>query len=266
MPRKSTSVAKYQNNPFFVAADGISLIFNLARGLGVVLIVISVFGSFDGNLSDKKDWNEFGRTLGAWTAADWLIAAASITIILLAVSLIFALFSGASSYASWQLSQGRKVSIKEAFSTAFDHLWSYLLLQLIIFGKLFLWTLLFILPGIYMTFRYSLAGVVFFDEKKKLRGNDAIKESLRLTKGAWLTTFASNMLFNLLTFGMLSNLIATGANAVLYRQFDDLGNKEKPKAHWLSWVTLAIPIVVLVLVVIFAIALVLGIAIGALPG
>ncbi len=117
-----------------------------------------------------------------------------------------------------------------------------------------------------MAIRYTLAGVAFFDDRKHLKGNAAIKESLRLTKGGWLTTFSSNVLFNILTFGILSSVVTTGANTVLYRQFNALGDKPKPSAHWLSWVTLALPIIIAFLVLAMLIALIAGVAIGASGG
>jgi hypothetical protein len=137
-------------------------------------------------------------------------------------------------------------------------LWSYLWLQIIISFKVFLWMLLFIVPGIIMAVRYSLASVAFFDEKKQLRGTAAIRESLRLTKGAWITTYASTTLFNILTLGAMNSAITTAANAVLYKQFEKIGDDKKPDAHWLSWVTLLVPAVALVLLLL----LVVGIGIG----
>lgn len=264
MPKQSKVTPTYENNPFFVAGNGITLVFDFARNLGILLLVLSLI-SFFGN-SGPEDFNKFSddvnRTVGAWSASDWGIAVGSGLILGLAFAMVSALFGGVSSYTSLQLAKGKKVSISEAFRVSFDNLWSFLWLQVIIFVKTLLWTLLFIIPGIIMTFRYSLASTAFFDERKKLRGNAAVKESLKLTKGAWLTTFSSNMLFNMLTLGALSPLISTGVNAVLYRQFDALGTKKKPEAHWLSWVTLVLPVVLFILFVVFLITMIVGIIIG----
>jgi hypothetical protein len=101
--------------------------------------------------------------------------------------------------------------------------------------------LLLIVPGIVMAVRYSLSGAVFFD--KKLKGNAATKESARLTKGGWLTTFASQSLMNIITLGIIELLLVPGTNSVLYRQFRDyeVHGVAKPKAHILSWLTLLVP-------------------------
>lgn len=264
MPKNSKAVSKYENNPFFVASSGFTLIFELARNVGILLLILSLFGYF-GN-GDSGGFTQFSDnlsgTIRTWSLSDWLIAFGSGLIIGLAFAMISALFGGVSSYTSLQLAKGKKVTIGEAFRVAFDNLWPFLWLQVIVLVKTVLWTLLFIIPGIVMSFRYSLASTAFFDKSKKLRGNAAVKESLRLTKGAWITTFSSNLLFNLLTLGALGPLVTTGVNAVLYRQFDAVGNKKKPDAHWLSWVTLTLPVVLIVLLFIFLIALITGIAIG----
>ena len=162
-----------------------------------------------------------------------------------------ALFGGVSSYVSARIARDEPVRLREAFRVAFENLWAYLWLQIIIFVKVALWSLLLVIPGIIMSVRYSLAGVAFYDDKKHLRGNAAVKESLRLTKNGWLTTFASNTLFNLITLGAIGSIISTSVNAMLYKQFDKAGAK-KPEAHWLSWATLLIPIILVIFYLAFA--------------
>ncbi len=261
MAERTKLPKNYENNPFFIATNGLSLLFDLARGVAIFLVVMSVLGLFGGGRPDttssptEKDWKQFGDTLAAWTPSEWTLAIGAVTIVLLAVLMVSALFKGVSAYTSAQIAKGQKVGFGEAFRISFDHLWSFLWLQIIIFAKLFLWTLLLVIPGIIMSVRYSLASVAFYDQSKNLRGNAAIKESLRLTRGAWLTTFAGGTLFNMITFGIISGLVTTGSNAILYRQFDKLEDK-KPAAHWLSWITLALPFVLLLLGLLFIFLLV----------
>lgn len=252
---QSTKLPKnYENNPFFIATNGITLLFDLARGVTIMFIIFSVLSLFSrgpsgDDASSEKAAEDFVNTLSTWGVTEWSVAVAGVFIVTLAILLIAALFGGVAAYTSAQISKGKKVGFGEAFRVAFDRLWSFLWLQILINVKLFLWTLLFIIPGIIMSFRYSLAGVAFYDDSKDLRGNAAIKESLRLTKGAWLTTFAANTLVNILTLGVISPVVSTAANAVLYKQFDKLDDK-KPDAHWLSWVTLILPLVLIVLLII----------------
>lgn len=262
------SPANYINNPFTVAIQGITLLFDLARGVAFFLVALSIASLFRAdystNVNDPKDaqdaLNQFTAPLANFTTQEWLIAIGATAIIVLAIAMIGALFGGVSAYTSLKLSRGERVSIGEAFREAFQHLWSFLWLQIIVGVKIFLWTLLFIIPGIIMATRYSLASTAFFDDKKQLRGNAAVKESLRLTRGAWITTYGSHTLFNFITFGIISSIVTTGANAILYRQFDKLDDN-KPAAHWLSWVALFLPFVFLLMLLflIFVIIVVLGV-------
>ncbi len=261
MPDKPTN-QHYENNPFFIASNGITLLFSLAQGVAIMLVILSILGLFSGAWSPDTHDNSasnISALIMSWSFNDWLLVIGSIAVIVLAIAMISALLGGVSAYTSSRLALGKEVKISVAFQQAFEHLWAYLWLQAIIFVKLLLWSLLFIIPGLIMSVRYSLAGVAFFDEKKNLRGDAAIKESLRLTKGAWLTTYASNALFNILTLGSISSLVSTGANAVLYKQFDKKGDK-KPDAHWLSWLTLVLPIAIVVFAVVATviIAIVVG--------
>lgn len=256
MATKKTN-APYENNPFFIVTNGITLLVQMALGVGVLLLALSFFDYIRGatrpdverTQSPAQMWESTVASTHGLSASDWALTIGAVAIIGLAALLLSALVGGISSYTSAQLAKGKRVSLRDAFRTAFDNLFSYLWLQIIIFVKLVLWSLLFILPGIYMAVRYSLAGVAFFDEKKNLRGNAAIKESFRLTKGAWITTFGAHFLLNALTLYIFTNIISTAANTVLYRQYSALGDKQKPATHPLSWIVLLLPITLLVLVI-----------------
>jgi uncharacterized membrane protein len=267
MPTSKKLPKDYENNPFFVASNGLTLLFSHARQVGIFLVALSVIVFFysswptgDTN-SNEATFQDLGRQASAWSTTDWAIAAGTVFIIGLAIAMIAALFDGVASYTAAEITKGRKVSFNQAFRVAFDHLWSYLWLKLIITVKVILWSLLLIVPGIIMAVRYSLAGVAYFDDSKNLRGNAAVKESLRMTKGAWLTTYASGTLFNILTLGIINYLVTASANAVLYKQFDKLDDN-KPEAHMLSWLTLILPIVLVVLAFVALIALGIGIGLA----
>lgn len=243
MVKKSSSRPHFENNPFFITSGGITALAHNAQGVFVFLIVLSVLGLFPNNSPDptEKDFDNFVTTLQSWTTSDWAVVGGAVLIIGLAIAMISALFGGVSSYTSAQLARGHAVNLRTAFRVSFENLWAYLWLQVIIVSKVVLWGLLFIVPGIIMAVRYSLAGVAFFDERKQLRGNAAVQESVRMTKNGWITTSAATTLFNVLTLGTVSSVISTGANAMLYKQFEQSGDK-KPAAHWLSWLTLMLPL------------------------
>lgn len=253
----------FENNPFFIVANGITRLANLAQSLFVLFIVFSIVGLFGSSFTPYPtdiSATDFVSTIQTWSPSTWLTWIGSGFILGLAAMLIAALFGGVSSYTSARLAQGKSVHFTAAFRVALDNIWPYFWLQILIMIKVFLWTLLLVVPGIIMSVRYSLAGVAFYDDKKHLRGNAAIKESIRLTKNAWITTYASNVLFNILTLGAIPTIVTTGASATLYRQFQQVGDK-KPKAHWLSWLTLILPLVLLAVIVFVAMIVAIVVAI-----
>lgn len=261
MPTKSTPAKKpahsveYINNPFKLALDGINLILLKAKGVAILLIVLSilaVFGGFFPDSPDKPmfDEKEFTQMISERTPEQWAVGGVIFIILALAYIFVSAMISGIGAYAAARVAKGYDVKLSEAFHAVLDRFFSYIWLQVIQIVKIVLWSLLLIVPGFIMAIRYSLANVAFFD--KGLKGDAAIKESLKLTKGAWLTTFASQALFNIVTLGVISELVTNGARAVLYRQLDQFKKDQtKPTAHPLSWVTLFLPFALILLFIMF---------------
>lgn len=246
---KKSSAIPYENNPFTIAVSGMTLLFNLARGVAIFLLILSIFSYYSGGWGPDKPADQVQQDIinavSGWSVVDWSLAVGSVLIIGLAIMMIAALIGGVSAYTSARIARGKQVKLTEAFRVSFENLWSFLWLNILIFIKIFLWSLLFIIPGIIMAIRYTLAGTAFFDDTKHLRGNAAIKESLRLTKGAWITTFSANLLFNFITLSIISDIVTTSVNAQLYKQFD--GNDKKPSSHWLSRVTFGLVILLVVI-------------------
>lgn len=233
---------KVETNPFFIAVNGITKFVNLANSLFVLFLVFSIFQLItEGSVPpfDRETPREIVSTVTYWQIEDWILAGAAALIIGLAAAMLSALFGGVSAVVSARIAQNRKITVTEAFSISFEHLWSFLWLKIIVAVKIFLWSLLFIIPGAIMSIRYSLAGVAFYDDKKNLRGNAAIKESLALTKGRVLTTFSAYLIFNLITLSALVSLVSTGVSGELYRDFSANRGK-KLNTHWLSSVGLVI--------------------------
>lgn len=262
MTRKTSKQSvHYENNPLFIATNGITLIANSARGVALLLIILSILNEvsaiarYRNGTADTSNIEAFSAQ---WSSNDWILGIVAVFIIGLALLLIVALLNGVASYTAYKISQDNKVSLREALSVSFENIWAFLWLQTIVLAKTIMWSLLFIVPGFIMWYRYSLASVAFFDNRKNLRGNSAIKESLRLTKNAWLTTYASKTILDLLTFGSLSALIAPATNASLYRQLDSLKTEQKPEAHWLSWVVLIFPLILVLILVLILTLLILA--------
>ena len=253
----------YQNNPFFVATDGLELLFKKALTVAILLIVLSligVFGQIPQTISDiqttsnpshrqdvdaeyRKGFADIKQAVTSLDAREWVVIGAIVATLLLGLIVISTVLSGISDYTSARLAKGKTTTLSEALRAVLERFFSYLWLQILIGIKIFLWSLLLIIPGFIMAIRYSLSGPAFFD--KKVGAQAATKYSATITKGAWLTTFASHSLFGIITFGMIQPLLQPGTSAVLYGQLDNYKRKElaKPPAHILSWLTLLIPLV-----------------------
>ena len=246
--KKTTKDTPYENNPFMVALQGINQLFDKARGIAILLLILSVVSVILNGFDESgKDGNK-DMQLPNWPLEQWLLAAAIVAIVFLAALFIGSMVSGISAYTSLQIANGKKATLKEAFNAVLERFFSYIWLQILTTVKILLWTLLLVIPGIIMAYRYSLANIAFFD--KGLRGNAAIKDSIKLTKGAWLTTFASQTLFDLITLGVISEVVNAGSRAILYRQFTAVKDGAKPDAHILSWLTVLLPLGVIVLALI----------------
>lgn len=282
---KNETVLPYENNPFTVAITGLKIFFSLALPIALVAVVLSILNFYSQpsellnsqtqsssysaeklkNLSpeDQLDVvfegtrNEFiarKNQLQEMTSQQLAAALAIISAVILIVMLVSTLFGAIFDYTAAQMSRGKRVTLSDALEGATSRFFPYLWLRVLVGIKIFLWTLLFIIPGIIMAVRYSLAGVSFYD--KKLSPNAAIQDSSRLTKGAWLTTNASQVLFNLITLGMIQIVLQPGTSAVLYQQLNeyDKANVAKPKAHTLSWLTLIISYTLVIMFVMAVLA------------
>lgn len=276
---------RYENNPFMIGLEGVKLIFDRAKSVAIFAIVISVIGLLSQfvqtgvDLSrgtyfkseqqvafeQKQSREEFVRFVEGLSTQDFILIGVAAATALFLLILIGLTINGIFDHTAARLRDGKDTTLKEAFSDAFSHLASYLWLNIIVVTKIFLWSLLFIIPGFIMAIRYSMSGAVFFNEG--LRGNAAVKRSLALTKGAWLTTFAGYALWNMISFGIIEALLKPGSIAVLYRQLASVtdAGQEKPPAHWLSWLTLLVPIAFVFFIIMIAILIAVLIAASTAP-
>lgn len=249
---------EYQNNPFYVATDGLTLLFKKAQPVAILLIIISTLGlggSFmpsssvqyearpPESMNGEQIQDTITRNLAQVPTEAWILIAVIGSILLLVSIFVAVTISGMGDYTAARLAEGEQVTIGEAFKGVMARFFGYLWLQILVRIKILLWTLLLIVPGIIMSTRYSLSGTAFFSGK--LGAQTATKRSAHLTKGAWFTTFGAFGLFNMITLGLIQPLLQPGTSAVLFRQYSsyDTSNLKKPAAHILSWLTFFVPIV-----------------------
>lgn len=267
-PTTAAKTVDYENNPFYIATKGIDLLFKHAQSVGIVIgifLALSLLSSYSGGFmpqqpsvtntqpgadaSVETNTNELTNFFQQIPPQTFLLAGAGILLVALVVIAIVFYIQAVIDYTSSKLAKGQDVTIGHAMAAAMKGFWGYAWVKTIVGLKVFLWTLLFIVPGIIMAVRYSLSGISYFD--KNLHGNAAVRDSLALTKGAWLTTGAAQMIMHIVTLGMAGDLFAPGARAILYRQLSAVtaAGESKPKAHGLSWAVLILPIVLFALII-----------------
>lgn len=264
-------VIHYQNNPFYIGLSGMQLLFKRAHSVGIYAAILAGVGFLIATVANIIDavsqindpsYSESSRVTETFVQTPinvelLFIGIAVVMAAYLVILVIWLLLYGVLEHTSARLAQGEQVVLGQAFQATLKNFPAYVWTYLVMFVKIFLWSLLLIVPGIIMSVRYSLTGTVFFAENK--RGNEAVKRSAELTKGAWFTTFAGSGLWNLMTLGLAPSIINPSANAILYRQFKETNDHQanKPAAHWLSWLTFFIPIVLFAIAIGLIIFLVL---------
>lgn len=266
LPPKGDS--EHKNNPFTIAIDGIGALFTYAKSIAIVIVVLSVLGWLGNAASSAADVlynNDYStsqedtmpfefpaadtdynpETIGTVLAVLGVVFLVVLFFILIASFVIY----GVTDVAAAAASQHKKVTFGQACSQLFKRFPGYIGLRLLVFVKVFLWSLLFIVPGIIMSVRYSLAGTAYF--AKGMKASEAINYSTKITKDNWMTTFASFGWFNLVTLGAVQMLVQTGAQALLFRQFDEIeqsSGRQKLATHALSIVFTVLYFVLIALI------------------
>lgn len=257
--KKKASAPAESYNPFFTTLNGITALFTTGLSAGIIILLIDAVTSMSNvRIDSNTDQNQTINTIRDFFGqpiTDQLPVYGIALIILIFAVVVGSMIHGIQSYTALRLAKDEKPTIGEAFNATLSNFGNYTLMYLLVNIKTFLWALLLIVPGIIAYYRYSFAGLVFFD--KDLRLNAAIKESNRLTKGGLMTLFSSQTLFNMITLNYISLVVWVASVSQLYRIYTNLdtAGKDKPSVHWLSWVTLAIPFVLILFAAMFFVGL-----------
>ena len=132
----------------------------------------------------------------------------TLTGLLFTIALTAVFFFITASYAGMALDalDNREIDVSDLLSRS-SEIGRWATLYLIMTAKIFLWTLLFIIPGIIAAFNYSQA-VYLMLRDPDLKPNDAISESIVLVKGYRMDLFVLGLSFILwillavITFGL----------------------------------------------------------------
>lgn len=242
----------YINNPFFITTYGFQLLFKYAKNVSILLLLLSIAGAigqseFSRYTNDASNSTAIENYFNSLEPSQLVTLAVSSVLISLAILVVSIMVSGINGYVATRASKGQATNLSEAFNAVLGKFGSYTWVYILVNVKILLWTMLFIIPGIVMAVRYSLSSAVFFDASNNLKGNDVLKKSSELVKGSWITTFASFGLFNIITLGWISYFVNASVLASLYGQYTEIARSgaKKPKAHWLSWIVMILPLLLL---------------------
>ena len=257
-PTKTDQKA-YSNNPFILTLDGIKHVFKHAKSVAITLLIISVTFALLGRTDSSDDTSNMMGASAADNIDSSMIGVILLVVLVVAVGITLAsiLLAGIADYTAAATSRNEKVTLSKAVDAVFDHFFKYLWLRIVVFVKTVLWAVLFIIPGIYFSYRYRLAGVVFFAENRSAMAS--IDRSLKLTKGAWLTTFTSYTIFNIPTFWLAQLLADTGTSNQLYARYSRVveSGAKHPKPHALS-IIFPIVVVGVMIMAILSLALIIS--------
>lgn len=253
-PLPPTSIdVEYIRNPFSIAIEGIRSLFRFAKPVAIIFLILTVASAVtnfatsaadlaqkyytteeSASLYDENALPKFDGISSDQLAATFVVLGGIFLIFFVTFIIATIIINGLRDVATAAAVNNQKISLGQAFSRLFKRLPGYIGLSLLVGVKIFLWSLLFIIPGIVMAVRYSLAGTAYF--ARDMKATDAIRYSTKITKDGWMTTFASYGWLNIVTLGFIQLLVQPGAQIQLFRQFDHLEQNggNKPGAHGLS--------------------------------
>ncbi|MBP9738966.1 hypothetical protein KBD20_04720 [Candidatus Saccharibacteria bacterium] len=256
--KNKTTLPVYDSNPFTLAFNSLTKMFNTNVGWAIAILVLGFF-SFIGQSISNFSSNSYSpsspsssqvqdytpETLPTPDVSDTNVAAIIAIVLIVLVVLIVVIVIGTAvsvfiggmfSYVALQSEKEKSVSFSEAWEATAKRFWRLLGAQLLAGLKIFGWTLLLIVPGIIAAFRYALLPYVIMGEAAGTKGVINSHDSTKaLVKGRLMEVFGVATVAGIVPF--VGSLLGITGNAALYTQmkaYSDAG-VEKPKIHWLNY-------------------------------
>src|SRR5680860_705169 len=130
-PTKNEAAGLRQNNPFFIAIDGLKILFSRAPQIALTMAVLSGLAlivndrttiDVPNNLETNQDvtryidqqWTQFVDKIQSIQSQDWIIIGIIVTIFLIATFVASTLVSGVNSYTAARMMKGETVKLSEA--------------------------------------------------------------------------------------------------------------------------------------------------------
>lgn len=255
--KKTTTVTNktpYNSNPFTLAFDAMSRMFNKNAPWAITVLVLALFGFFGqlgSNIASMVNKNDtmnssYGTTFSSNTNWDVSMVVAVIVIVFVGIlvfgtlaAIVSTYIQGMFSYVAIKSEQEKEVTFHEAFTATSKRFWRLFFAQLLAYLKIFGWTLLFIIPGIIAALRYRLLPYIIMSEPETETGiSKSHDASKALVKGRLMEVFGIGTVATIVP--ILGTLLGLTGNAALYNQLSyyNKNKLEKPKIHWLNYLGL----------------------------
>ena len=256
MANKKKTDIEYDSNPFTLSFKGFGLLADYARGVMIVLLVLSGFGfianlfsgfgetefeestsselSFESDISTTADSIEFSEVLGVA-----LLIAGVLAFVLLIGLLITTIFKGFVAAGTIAASEKRQITIGQAFSAMADRFGTLYVAELLAALRILGGYILLIIPGIRAQLRYQALPYVVMTNPD-MTATQAVNETKRLYNGHLIESFG------IATVGAIIPFIGTAFASCGYTlsaqqlaAYDKAG-KETPSTHPLNYIGIAL--------------------------
>lgn len=241
---------KYNSNPFTLAFDAMSRMFNSNSGWAIAIIVLGFLGAvwqgisnllslIPGDTSTTSSSTTSSTALSSGEAVAVIILVAVIAVIVIGVIIVAAALQtyimGMFAYVALQSEQGKSVTFSEAFHATTKRFWRMFWAQLLADLKIFGWTLLLIVPGIIAALRYALLSFVIMDDHNT-KGVKAAHDRVKaVTKGRLIEVMGLCVAAGIIP--IVTGVLQYAGGAAQYRQLAHTYDEkiERPKVHWLNY-------------------------------
>jgi len=254
----------YNSNPFTLAFGAMTRIFDTNAVWAIVFVVVGIFGAIwqiVGNLASlvpSSSTDTATSTSSAPLTSGESTALVAIIIVVAVIALVFFVIGivvqvyleGMFAYVALQSEKGKPVGFGEAFRAVTKRFWRLLGAKLLAGLKIFLWTLLFIIPGIIAAFRYALLSYVIMDEPETNKGIGASHTRTKtIVKGRLIEVFGLSFATGIIP--VVGGLLQLVGGAAQYNQLAESYDSKaaRPAKHWLNYIGF---IVIGLLLVMFA--------------
>ncbi len=276
-PANLTPASEYNSNPFTLAFDSMSRMFNKNAPWAITVLVLALFGFFGQlgsniatTLSDNSASTEsYSTSMSSSSSLDVSSIVAIVIVVSVGViifgtlaAIVSTYIQGMFSYVALKSEEDKEVTFNEAFQATSKRFWRLFFAQLLAYLKIVGWTLLFIIPGIIASLRYRLLPYIIMNEPETETGiTKAHDDSKTLVKGRLMEVFGVATVATVIP--ILGTLLGLSGNAALHNQlgYYNKSGLEKPKIHWLNYIGLIL-IALITMLALMALFITLVILIG----